>query len=190
MRWIAWTVVLAAGLGVLWALLSPGALTTSEHGRTTSERRDGAPEPRPVDGDSGSERAVPDRGTDPASPGIVARVRALAGLAGHEDADASAAGSEGRTLALRSGPPGDLEEELRRAERALATSRRSSTPESEADAASSDVLARAVSGASAEALGCGRAGSACGSSADCCPSLACVGGIGGYGTPGRCESPR
>lgn len=34
---------------------------------------------------------------------------------------------------------------------------------------------------------CAPAGSRCGSSADCCPGLACDGGMAGYGTAGRCE---
>jgi hypothetical protein len=34
---------------------------------------------------------------------------------------------------------------------------------------------------------CKGAGFACGSSAECCPGLACAGGVAGYGTPGRCQ---
>lgn len=82
-----------------------------------------------------------------------------------------------------------LEEELRWTEEAIAASRdraeggfREPEPDRPREPAS-----RVAFGAAA-AL-CKGAGSSCGSSADCCAGLACVGGVAGYGTPGRCEAP-
>jgi hypothetical protein len=85
-----------------------------------------------------------------------------------------------------------IEEDLRFTERALATSRRrSGDPVAraplESSAPSREALAAAVSGKSAVALGCRGSGSACLSSADCCPGLGCAGGVAGFGTPGRCD---
>jgi len=87
-----------------------------------------------------------------------------------------------------------IEEEIRRTERALAASRRISEPTAEgkqesASQASGEALAAAAAGSSAVALGCDGEGFACRSGADCCPGLACAGGVAGYGTVGRCQAP-
>jgi len=73
-------------------------------------------------------------------------------------------------------------------EPAFAASRAISEPVPEAtdDERPAPSAAGAFTGAAVATL-CKGAGSACGSSAECCPGLACAGGVAGYGTPGRCE---
>jgi len=82
----------------------------------------------------------------------------------------------------------DLDEELHLTEAAIESSLRLSQPEREpADAAPSQEARSAANQGRAAASLCRRSGLECRSSADCCPGLACSGGVAGYGTAGRCE---
>lgn len=111
-------------------------------------------------------------------------VEAPAAAAATTSDDASAADPEDEA---------SLDEELRRTEQALAESRRHSgtdAGEAESSRTSREARAAAAAGSFAAALGCAGAGHACRSSAECCPGLACAGGIAGYGTVGRCEGAR
>lgn len=103
--------------------------------------------------------------------------------------------AEPRVVWTESDRAAAIEEEIVATERALAASRRISQPTAAWNAestpqASDEALAAAIAGSSAVALGCEGEGLACRSGADCCPGLACAGGIAGYGTVGRCEAPR
>lgn len=159
-RWMAWALGASAAVGTAMALF----------GQATSQ----PPAPSPLEGDRAArvvaepdrvdERPLPPLEPAPSRRGVV---------------DAEPPEAE---IDLEA-----IEEELRRTHEAIEASRRIAermgmgddpAPSAERATAAPSVAIRAL---------CTGAGLACRSSADCCPGLACSGGVGGYGTPGRCE---
>lgn len=76
---------------------------------------------------------------------------------------------------------GGLEAELRRTDDAIRASRRVSDPGEPAPRPAARTAHPPM------VATCSSAGLACRSSVECCPGLACTGGVAGYGTSGRCE---
>lgn len=166
MRWMLWAFAAAAAVGGGTALVDRVAREPAPGYETAFGRDDAA------------------RGVGGAAPDRVApeRFRATTAVSPVPNG-ASAVGSSG---AVAGKPDARIEEELRRTEEALASSRRVSEPRDVAPAPPEESLAAAGPGAAARSL-CRGAGLACGSSAECCPGLSCAGGVAGYGTKGRCE---
>lgn len=188
MRWMLWALVAAIGVGVGAAAVR---LAVSESPLPTGIRSAAEPAAEPGD------EAV----ADLAIPGSDAESLFATTLADARPAAVHArAGASSRAFVTDAELDAQIDEELRWTEQALAASRRSSQPRTgaartgggpgPAPAASREAVAAATAGASAVALGCEGAGLACLSSAECCPGLACEGGVAGYGTVGRCERPR
>jgi len=181
MRWMACTLVAAVGAGIAAAVFTRIAFESAAVTEIAFAR-----EAVPRAGSAGPvehairetyEKSVPARAAarpDPVQGGAKTRGRAF-----------------GTELEL----DGQIDEELRWTEQALAASRRISEPvgagrQEAASPASREALAAAAAGSSAVALGCAGVGLACLSSAECCPGFACAGGVAGYGTVGRCEVSR
>lgn len=172
-RWLLWTLAAAAGLVAGTALVdpaprrppaAPAAAATRDVPRLAHAA---APDAR------GSSDAIAQIAIAAAPP---QRVREGAGAADHPSA-ASA------------GSAADLEEELRWTEEAIAASQRLASPPDVAPRPDPPREAPAASAGAAIVALCSGAGLECHGSADCCPGLACVGGVAGYGTLGRCEEP-
>lgn len=181
MRWIAWTLVAAACVGI-GAGVFARAVSEPPAGRRVTSARPSSP------------GALDDAFPDP-SPPATGDASALAMTIVRPDPAEGGASAAGSALRSEAKSDSQLEEELRWTERALAASRRGSEQSAAgqqppSSSGSREALATAFSGASSAALGCDGAGHACLSSAECCPGLACAGGVAGYGTVGRCEVPR
>lgn len=115
-----------------------------------------------------------------------ARRRSVAASA--SDPAAGGARSANAPAAPAGEPHAQLDEELRWTQEAIESSQGISESRV-APARARESRAGAGSGASA-LLPCTGTGRECRSSADCCPGLACAGGLAGYGTPGRCLEAR
>lgn len=181
MRRMAWTLVAVVVVGIGAAVCMRLVFEPPAGAEIASPRRLAAP---------ARDAASP---ADPIREGFAER--ALAAAAARPGPLHAGAPPSDRAFGAQPQDDAQIEEELRWTERALAASRRIAEPAAAgrpaaASPASREALAAAASGSSAVALGCGGAGLACLSSADCCPGLACAGGVAGYGTPGRCEAPR
>lgn len=168
MRWLLALVLLAAALGIGTAL-APIPGVEPEAAPASASESDLA---RP---------ALRRTASPPALPAAPVRHRALVG----QVRAAEPVPSQAPSVAA-------IDDELRATEQALASSQWISQPPADAVPFSPSREARdaAADRASAAALGCREAASACLSSADCCPGLACAGGVAAYGTPGRCEAAR
>jgi hypothetical protein len=173
MKLLAWTLVVVGAVLIAHAVFDRTAATEIAAARQLATRAldDVAPDPT-------IEEAYPQRTPAAAHP------RPVRGGAGAT----TRAGGTGPE------PAAPIEAQLHWTESALGASQRSFEPavarHASASPASREAVAAAASGAAAVALGCEGAGLACQSSADCCPGLACAGGVAGYGTVGRCEVPR
>lgn len=166
-RWLLGTLVAAAAVGAATALVGrPGfapeiALAGNEAPPAGGEA---APE--------GTRRApVPKRRYAKARP-----------AASGGDAPGAADGA-----AATAGDPAQLEEELRWTRDAIEASRRLSDPARvEPDPAPAPEARDAAGTGMSGSILCRGSGFECRSSAECCPGLACAGGVAGYGTSGRC----
>lgn len=102
-------------------------------------------------------------------------------------ADATRPASAPAPSAEEGEPDAQQTEEVRWTETALESWREVAEPGVGSAPAPSEAGAAQGFGAAAAAL-CSGEGLECRSSADCCPGLACAGGVAGYGTSGRCAA--
>jgi len=142
-----------------------------------------SPGPSPV-ARSGARGAGPREGRG-LFPGDFASETRRGSIASAESAPGSDAPGAAGTPAAAS----ELDQELDATLRALDSSHRLSEPPLAAPLPDPPQPAPGRSGRRVPIVArCGGAGLGCRSSADCCPGLACTGGVAGYGTSGVCES--
>jgi len=179
-RWLLAVVLALAGTAAFLFLTGDGPRERPARVAALDPARR-APEAEPRSGASGGERRE------------ALWRRSAPGASAEAPASRPAVGSGGDRAGSRTPrpdpvPDAQLEEELGWTEEAIAASHQLADRAGAAPA-QSGARSRAAP-APAAPLECKDEGHACLSAAECCPGLACAGGVAGFGTRGRCEAPR